>query len=278
MPQFKPFRGIGLNHIHPLSRGLVGLWLANEGAGNKVHDLSGNGNIGTIYNALWTPGKFGSALNFDRVGDYIQIGTPVISSVPWTIIIWISFPISPSGDEYTIWDNSTVFATRQITGDVSGLVEDGKLHQISLSSIANSLYIDGVNSGETVAATTYKSTLLRYDPTGTMEISEGNDSQENMRFGAKTYDPLGDYWEGRISHIMIYNRILSAFENALLYREPFAMFKKARIPFFIPVAPPVSPNLTDRNNYNGYTAFIQQYIKHRINATTPWANPQGDLL
>lgn len=41
------------------------------------------------------------------------------------------------------------------------------------------------------------------------------------------------------------------------------------------VAPPVSPNLTDRNNYNGYLAFIQQYIRHKINGTTPWKNPDG---
>ncbi len=36
---------------------------------------------------------------------------------------------------------------------------------------------------------------------------------------------------------------------------------------------PPSPNLNDRNNYNGYVAFIQQYIKHKINGTTPWLNP-----
>lgn len=40
----------------------------------------------------------------------------------------------------------------------------------------------------------------------------------------------------------------------------------------------VSPDLTDKNNYNGYVAFIQQYIKHKINGSDPWANPQGDLL
>jgi hypothetical protein len=39
-----------------------------------------------------------------------------------------------------------------------------------------------------------------------------------------------------------------------------------------------SPNLTSRKNYNGYLAFIQQYIRHRINGTTPWKNPDGTLL
>lgn len=42
--------------------------------------------------------------------------------------------------------------------------------------------------------------------------------------------------------------------------------------------PPPSPNRTDKNNYNGYLAFIQQYIRHRIAGTTPWKNPDGTIL
>lgn len=44
---------------------------------------------------------------------------------------------------------------------------------------------------------------------------------------------------------------------------------------YITVNPPASPNLTDKNNYNGYLAFIQQYIRHKINGTNPWKNPDG---
>jgi len=48
VPVLKPVRGIRLNKSHPLARGLVGYWLLNEGSGNKVFDLSGNGKTGTI--------------------------------------------------------------------------------------------------------------------------------------------------------------------------------------------------------------------------------------
>jgi len=41
---------------------------------------------------------------------------------------------------------------------------------------------------------------------------------------------------------------------------------------------PASPDLTSRNNYNGYLAFVQQYIKHKINGTDPWKNPNGEIL
>ena len=43
-----------------------------------------------------------------------------------------------------------------------------------------------------------------------------------------------------------------------------------------PVA--TSPNRTKKNNYSGYNAFVQQFIKHRINDTTPWSHPDGFLI
>lgn len=42
--------------------------------------------------------------------------------------------------------------------------------------------------------------------------------------------------------------------------------------------PTGSPNLTSRKNYNGYLAFVQQFIRHRLDNSTPWAHPNGFLL
>jgi len=36
----------------------------------------------------------------------------------------------------------------------------------------------------------------------------------------------------------------------------------------VPAPPAVSPNYTSRKNYNGYLAFTQQFIKHRLNNTS----------
>lgn len=41
----------------------------DEGSGNKVKDLSGNGNDGTITGAKWVDGKFGKALEFNGAGN-----------------------------------------------------------------------------------------------------------------------------------------------------------------------------------------------------------------
>jgi len=79
--------------------GLVGYWSFDEGAGTTAYDASGKGNNGTIYGAKWTNGKFGQALSFDGVDDYVE--APANSSFnsitnTLTICAWI-YPKSDGG-------------------------------------------------------------------------------------------------------------------------------------------------------------------------------------
>ena len=53
--------------------GVVGSWHFDEGSGTTAYDTSGNDNDGTIYGATWTDGKFGKALSFDGVDDYVEV-------------------------------------------------------------------------------------------------------------------------------------------------------------------------------------------------------------
>ena len=81
----KPHRGVEINWSHPLARGLVGCWLFDEGTGEKVFDLSGNNNTGTLI-AMdpatdWIAGKDGFALDFDNIDDHIDCGNPSILQV-----------------------------------------------------------------------------------------------------------------------------------------------------------------------------------------------------
>ena len=53
---------------------IMGLWLLDEGQGDKVEDSSGNGNTGTLVNgAQWADGKFGKAVELDGSDDYVEI-------------------------------------------------------------------------------------------------------------------------------------------------------------------------------------------------------------
>ena len=80
--------------------GLVGEWHFDEGAGSVVEDSSGNGNDGVIRGATWVKGKYGGALSFDGVDDYVEV--PDSPSLDITDAITIELWVNPTtlGD----WD------------------------------------------------------------------------------------------------------------------------------------------------------------------------------
>jgi len=88
-------------------RGLV-LWLKfNEGSGNIAYDSSFYNNHGTIYGATWTDGKFGKALSFDGVDDYVRTGSVNGFGETITISFWVNHN-SIEGEQHYIrgWVNT----------------------------------------------------------------------------------------------------------------------------------------------------------------------------
>jgi hypothetical protein len=73
----------------------VALWHFDESVGTTAYDCSGNGNDGTINGAkwagpTWVDGKFGNALSFDGVDDYVEVGDDVsLNPLEITIEAWI---------------------------------------------------------------------------------------------------------------------------------------------------------------------------------------------
>jgi outer membrane protein assembly factor BamB len=85
--------GVGVND------GLVGYWSFDEGRGTTAHDTSGNLNDGTIYGANWTDGKFGKALSFDGIDDYVAVpGSPSLNNISdaVTIAAWVKLEQVPT--------------------------------------------------------------------------------------------------------------------------------------------------------------------------------------
>jgi hypothetical protein len=78
----------------PPPAGLVAAYSFDEGKGTTVADASGNGNTGTLKNGpTWTAGKYGSALSFDGVNDYVVVPNSTslnISGKQITISLWVN--------------------------------------------------------------------------------------------------------------------------------------------------------------------------------------------
>lgn len=221
----KPPLGTPLNKGDSLSKGLVGCWLMNEGAGNKVFDLSGNKNAGTFAgDTAWAKGKYGSCLSFDGTGDYVEgIGPPGLTD-EISISFWVkSNDITKAQFPIRIFDTGIYFGNGgyirwypDVDRDpaaVSTSLVNGVWYHVAVahSGIVHNLYKNGVNiqNASSVALDVISATI-------------------GTQFGALT---KGATWQldGSIDNVSIYNRALSASEIALLYREPFYMFRRRQI-------------------------------------------------
>jgi hypothetical protein len=71
--------------------GLVLALPMDEGEGTTVNDRSGNNKNGTIHGATWVDGKYGKALSFDGVDDYVDFGDILgfEGRAPFSVVFWI---------------------------------------------------------------------------------------------------------------------------------------------------------------------------------------------
>lgn len=88
-------RFIGKNLVSTLY-GLVGWWRFDEGVGSIAYDSSGYNHHGTIYGALWDDGKYGKALQFDGVDDWVGCGNIQPLGQQFTVMLW-SYRLGSTG-------------------------------------------------------------------------------------------------------------------------------------------------------------------------------------
>ena len=83
--------------------GVVAIWLLDEGTGDRVTDASGNANDGGFASGepQWVDGKFGKALSFDGVDDWVEMDAPVVvDTVDFTMGCWAN-----PGETQKTWTN-----------------------------------------------------------------------------------------------------------------------------------------------------------------------------
>jgi len=217
----KPPKGAMLNRGHPLARGLKGAWILNEGGGNVVADLSGNGNTGTLVaNAYSAGGKFGPCVSFDGTGDYISLKNTYVFPTVFSASIWFYADsdltirmmmgyTADSGNYIALWSPTSIYVTLTTTSKIFTVptVSAGVWYHIAITKDASNnvrCYLNGVESS---------TGALNDDHTLTIDaIGKG--------YNNTSYD-----WMGDLDMPAIYNRALSPIEIAYLYRNPFCMFE-----------------------------------------------------
>jgi len=226
----KPLLGRQVNWAHPLSKGLVGLWLFNEGSGDIVNDLSGNGKTGTLQSGVsWSISDYG----WCPYG--VQNNSGIITdlySASWdngfSIIVRITPDSNLGTSDYIVDDSngSVGLAVRTDSSDATKLdffTYPGPciLEPTTAFLAVNTPTVIGVIHGPTANHLYKDGTYIDSDSTNfTLAIA---DSASPLAF-------LSEYNSqnaipAKIDYILVYNCALSASEIAQLYSMPFCMFE-----------------------------------------------------
>ena len=108
------FKIINFNREKRIIDGLVGARKFDEGSETIAYDSSGNNNHGTLYSGsnvcsnpptsgcpTWVEGKFGKALRFDGIDDYVEVlDSPSLNPTSITITLWV-YQISRNPNDWT---------------------------------------------------------------------------------------------------------------------------------------------------------------------------------
>ena len=228
-PWQKPFRGMQINKAHPLAKGLVGCWVMNEATGDKVFDLSGNGNNGIITGSDWVA----DGLDFGATGDntkYISISASQIINLPTNDEFSIVIDATPNYDA----DATSAFVAWGGTDDLIYYPNDSSAGSGGTRVYWRDVGINHINyAGANLNGirTQYSYTSLQSNQIGYQDgIQIGSSNLSTSGAGPFSSFRIGNWADGAqafgggIHFVYLYNRVLSPEDVAWLNREPYAMF------------------------------------------------------
>jgi PKD repeat protein len=195
--------------------GLVGAYNFEEASGTTVVDASGKGNTGTISGATrTTQGRFGKALSFDGVNDWVTINDAASLDLTtgMTLEAWVYPTVNMSQ-----W--ATVVLKEQPGGGLYELYANGDQSQPLTSVTVGGQYrvLAGgpwlLANQWTHLAATYDGTTQRLYVNGTQvaqrpQTGPTQVSSSPLRLGGNSV--WGEFFKGRIDEVRVYNRALSA--------------------------------------------------------------------
>ncbi|MDX9727096.1 MAG: LamG-like jellyroll fold domain-containing protein, partial [Bacteroidales bacterium] len=199
--------------------GIVAQYTFNETSSTIADDTSGNGYNGTIVGAhRYNIGRFGRAMEFDAVNDYVQIPNPLSSqpnlSQEWTVSAWVNIKntgtdqflisgmnlgvklVHGAGDRMLLYVNSGTNDYYVYSNSAGLLTGQGWKHVVFVfrnSDGYRRIYVDGA------------------DKTGT---GPNNTSTPSGISGTLR---IGNLVNGLIDHVQIYNRAITPDEVTALY-------------------------------------------------------------
>jgi glucose/arabinose dehydrogenase/PKD repeat protein/fibronectin type 3 domain-containing protein len=200
--------------------GVVAAWGFNEGSGASTADASGNNNTATLVGGpTWVAGKYGKAVSFDQVNDYLSVPNSFslnIAGSAMTLSMWINTG-SISSDSVVLakfWNTNMSSPYYQYGLELSG----GK----PKFYIGTSAGLVGAGMDTALAlnqwthlAVVFNGSTAQFYLNGTLVATKSLVASITargmpLRIGADA-DPW-QFYKGSLDNVRIYNRALSALE------------------------------------------------------------------
>jgi hypothetical protein len=206
--------------------GLEGYWSFDEGTGDTVFDATTNMYDGTIYGAEWVEGVSGSALDFDGVDDFVDIG--YITSAVYAFNLWVKpydTITSSSPSEAIVKFASGSY--RLFLGSSTSLVDGESICiQDVTSGLEHRTAVVDQNISHTnwhMLTLTWNSEVDRYDIYFDGELQQVTNGSSPGHVSLMSCDDLligmvtSGYYNGMVDEVRLYNRPLSEAEIGDLY-------------------------------------------------------------
>lgn len=246
----KPRPGVRTVGIHPLSVGLMGYWIMNEGGGLRIDDISNNGRSMTLGTntgaqifttggdtAKWVGSPLGGCLKFDGTDDALKnILSDWFQGSRMTVSAWINSNDfsqlktvvdhrARAGGPPSQTDQFSLFTSA--TGNIKWMVSSNFGVSINVDNVGASVMTTGkwyhiVGTYDGANSRCYLNGVLD----GTV-ASSGSIGAAVVNAGlliGSDGETAGRYFNGYIDEVRIYNRALSQSEVSLLYSSPHADF------------------------------------------------------
>lgn len=196
--------------------GLVAAYGFNEGSGTSGADASGNGLTATLSGgATWTTqGKYGGALQFSGSGQLVTVADANLLdlSTGMTLEAWVYPTVASGVQDVIIKEGSNVdiynLYARNWRGLPEGNVYVGGSNQTAEGTALPTgawTHLAATYDGATVKLYVNGSLVGSTPISGTIPASTGA-----LRIGGNTL--WGEYFQGRIDEVRVYNRALTAAE------------------------------------------------------------------
>lgn len=233
----KPSVGYGVDPSHPHSRGLLGLWLMNEGGGGNIQD-SCRKNVGLL-NGLpgWCPAKTGGGLIFSGSNYVSTINTLVASS--WSFEFMFCKTGAGTGASRIIGANPSSYSNDIAIAEVgfSGLT-------VGCLSVCN-VVGTWASYGPVLSTNTWYHGVVTFDGTNTnvylngvpQTLTSGNGPCGTTNTAIVFADYVGhgggggNQFIGKLDWVAMWNRALTYTEVKERYVEPFAFMQTPTIIF-----------------------------------------------